>query len=130
MQEVIEQNTNELVYRIVQTYFQRGIAPIMAAMLCLFPCLLVEAIFANMFRLEDQRSLSVSSKIYIWQCRGTACMMAVALQGNICIPGPARQINASQEMERNGPTALLLAATGSAWLVFIFPPFPVRHFVY
>ena len=39
----------------------------------------------------------------------------------------ARQINASQEMERNLPTAELelLAATGSAWLVFSFPPFPV-----
>ena len=29
-------------------------------------------------------------------------------------------------MERNWPTALLLAATGSAWLVFIFPSFSGR----
>ena len=39
------------------------------------------------------------------------------------------QRNASQEMERNWPTAQLLAATGSAWLVLSFPPFPVRRFV-
>ena len=32
-------------------------------------------------------------------------------------------------MERNGPTALQLAATGSAWLVFIFPLFPGGCFV-
>ena len=35
-----------------------------------------------------------------------------------------RQRNASQEIEGNWPTAQLLAATGSAWLVFSFPPFP------
>ena len=40
----------------------------------------------------------------------------------------ACQINASQEMEKNWPTALLLAATGSARLVFSFPPFPDRRF--
>ena len=40
------------------------------------------------------------------------------------------KINASQGMERTWPTALLLAATGSAWLVFNFPPFPVWRFVY
>ena len=38
--------------------------------------------------------------------------------------------NASQEMERKWPKALLLAATGSAWLLFSFPPFPVWHFIY
>ena len=32
-------------------------------------------------------------------------------------------------MERNWPTAQLLAATGSAWLVFIFPLFPGGRFV-
>ena len=32
-------------------------------------------------------------------------------------------------MERNWPTVLLLAATGSAWMVFSFPPFPVWRFV-
>ena len=32
-------------------------------------------------------------------------------------------------MESNRPTALLLAASGSAWLVFSFPPFLLRvHF--
>ena len=41
-----------------------------------------------------------------------------------------RQRNTSQEMERNWPTAQLLAATGSAWLVFIFPLFPGGHFVW
>ena len=33
----------------------------------------------------------------------------------------ARQIDASQEMERKWPTALLLAATGIAWLMFSSP---------
>ena len=41
-----------------------------------------------------------------------------------------RQRSASQEMERNLPTALLLAATGSVWLVLNSPPFPVWRFVY
>ena len=39
-----------------------------------------------------------------------------------------RQWNASQEIERYWPTAQLLAAKGSAWLMFSFPPFPVRRF--
>ena len=40
------------------------------------------------------------------------------------------KIKASQEMERNWPTVQLLAATGSAWLMFNFPPFPVRRLFY
>ena len=40
------------------------------------------------------------------------------------------KINASREMERNWPIAALLAATDPAWLVFIFPPFSGRRFVY
>ena len=36
----------------------------------------------------------------------------------------ARQINASQEMKRNWSAAQMLAATVSAWLVFIIPLFP------
>ena len=40
------------------------------------------------------------------------------------------KINASREMERNWPTAALLAATDPAWLVFSFPPFSGRRFVW
>ena len=32
-------------------------------------------------------------------------------------------------MERNCPTAVLLAATGSAWLAFSYPPFSMRRFI-
>ena len=40
------------------------------------------------------------------------------------------KINASREKERKWPTAQLLAAIGSAWPVFSFPPFPMRRFVW
>ena len=40
------------------------------------------------------------------------------------------KINASLEMERNWPTAALLAATDPAWLVFSLPPFSGWRFVW
>ena len=39
------------------------------------------------------------------------------------------KINASREMERNWPTAALLAATDPAWLMFSFPPSSRRRIV-
>ena len=40
------------------------------------------------------------------------------------------KIKASRKMERNWPTAALLAATDPAWLVFSFPPFSGWRFVW
>ena len=39
-----------------------------------------------------------------------------------------RQRNASREIEIDLQPSCWLAATGSAWVVFSFPPFPVSRF--